>query len=718
MADICLDGNGAATGLGLRHGGLVFAVSGDFLSIRSGEATVVEMCVAPVIEGAATTLTGWSAAAPDHLMAEVSGADAIVHLRVDQNHVCFYVETSKGRFSRLHYFTKGRAEGDGWQTYLSDVNDCFRSYDLDAEIAISSCFDGLSPDDTDGEGMTDPGDVPPTWIWNVPAQVLSLHTRAGWIGLSMPDPLPVGVVRAGVRDGRFAMLFEELRPRCEEGRMPRVYFLTGLAGPYDALEAHRTLSAALGWMIRRGPGQPAWWARPTFKPSVDLFSGEQGTRALCREKDGSWTSHLTTGNLSGWVDAFLSREGLADGAKVILDQVFMYGYGSRRIIRELGGAEGFRALIDRFRERGVYVGLYFHPFFVGVNEPFYRERPECFCRPQDPSVRIQWCDMDTLTPAYIDWTHPDGRRRQLDYLEFLLSDKPGCLNADWLAVNNALGPDPRRYLFHDPDWAIGDLLQFKVHRMLYERAKRIKPDCLVRRIAAAACYLQPYVDQIELMEHWMSQTTEWYRRGQIVTRLAQDALLGTDPYFLTQTKGHEYWTAMMVWNMPEYGGLDKVIHPYTHWRDLPEKDRRRRTAGIQVYLNAPMDRTDICRVTWATGEIKEVWRRRTAGPLQGFYAALAISPRCFVTYSERCARIGSSEDRYACIPIPPGARVTEVVRVLHGGGELPLDVEKTTSEQETPASIHAPSVCLKVADCGGETLYTEIRYRLCRSEGL
>jgi hypothetical protein len=689
----------------IRHKGVVFGVCGDQLHIGKDGIELVTLRVAPVIEGKETRLSEWCEVASDHLAAQVEGVEATVHLEVDHGHVCFHVETPVEHFERLCYFTDGRINGAGWQTYLSDVNDCFRSCDVDAEVPISSCFNGLTPDEADGEGMTDPGDHPPTWIWNVPLRALSLHTECGWLGLSLPGPLPVGVTRLAMKDRRFSMGFEALRPACEEGAMPRVYFLTGLAGAYDALEVHRDLSMALGWMVRRDSEQPDWWAQPTFKPAMDLFAGEQGLRVLYKNEQGEWASRFNSENFRKWVDAFIQRERLDNGARVILDQVFMYGYGSRRIIKELGGVEGFRAIIDEFRERGIRVGLYFHPYFVGMQEPFYKEHPECFCGPKDPSVQIQWCDTETLTPAYLDWTHAEGRARQLDYLAFLLSDKPGCLNADWLAFNNAEGPDPRLYDFHDPDWAIGDLLQFKVHRLVYERAKQIKPDGLVRRISAGACYLQPYVDQIEMMEHWMSGTAEWYKRGQIITRATQDMLFGTDPYFVTQTKGHEYWMAMMVWNIPEYGGLDKVIHPYTHWRDLPEKDRRRRTAGIQVYLNAPMNRTDVCRVTWEHGEMKEVWRLRSGGPLKGFYAALAISPRCFVTYSEGCARIGSSESRHARIPIPQGAEVKKVVRVLHEGGEQAVGFERRGSQENA-------ALWIKVADCGYETLYTEIRYVL------
>jgi hypothetical protein len=146
------------------------------------------------------------------------------------------------------------------------------------------------------------------------------------------------------------------------------------------------------------------------------------------------------------------------------------------------------------------------------------------------------------------------------------------------------------------------------------------------------------------------------------------------------------------------------MHPYGRYRDLPLKDQRRRISGVQVYLNAPQHRTDICRVTWDSARPTEQWRKRTKGPLAGWYASIAISPRCFLTYSEKCVRIGSSENRFASIPLPPRAKVKRVVRVLHEGGEKEIEYEDIGSEKK-------PMIRLKVADCGFETLYTEIRYQ-------
>ena len=689
--------------------GFVFIADGDHLTVRKDDRELVRLDVRPVVDGKSTSLGPWHALGKDHIVADITDHDAAAHVQLDHGYVCYYLETSVRHFKTLHYFTSGQADGDGWQTYMSDVHDCFRSYDLDAEVAISSCFDGVGPGEPDGAGMTDPGDVPPTWIWNVPIRAMALHTACGFIGLSMPGPLPVGLTRAVVEDGRFSLLFEELRPACDEGMMPRVYFATGLEGAYDALEKHRDLSKSLGWMVDRLDDHPKWWSWPTYKPSIDhqiemQNRGQLGFRFF-EDKDGKQVSLLTTQWLVEQTDRWLKECRLTQGTRVHLDQMYMYGYGSKRILRELGGAEGFRSLIDEWRRRHIYVGPYFNPFVVGTDEPFYREHPECFCKPIDYSPRFVAPNAEELRPERIDWTHPLARQRQLEYLEFLLSDKPGCLNCDWLGINNTTGTDPAKYEVHDPDWAIGDLLQYKVHKLVYEKVKQIKPEAMVRRIAGGACYLQPFIDQIQLIEHWRSDTDDYYKRGQVLTHTTHHMLIDTDPFYCSQTKGQEFFTGMATWNIPDFGGFTMAMHPYGRYRDLPVKDQRRRIASVQVYMNAPQKRTDTCRVTWDRDRPSAQWRKRADGPLAGWYASLAITPRCFVTYSDSCAMIGASESRTVRIPLPPNATASSVSRVLHAGGQVDHPFELCDTDD-------GPGVRLKALDCGGETLYTEIRYDL------
>lgn len=96
-------------------------------------------------------------------------------------------------------------------------------------------------------------------------------------------------------------------------------------------------------------------------------------------------------------------------------------------------------------------------------------------------------------------------------------------------------------------------------------------------------------------------------------------------------------------------------------------------------------------------------RRYTQGPLKGFYAGLAISPRCLVTYSEEEARIASSETRRALIPLPPKAEGIGAEKVTHEGDVSPHDFDLMHTEEAF--------VNMRVEDCGGEAICFCIRYR-------
>ncbi|NIA08083.1 MAG: hypothetical protein GWP14_10710, partial [Actinobacteria bacterium] len=348
--------------------GFVFDVDADYAVISKDGREVARFCLAPVSGNNKTTLGPWREVDKYHLAADVHGLEATAHLRIDHGYACYHLESSIGHFERLYYLTAGCIDGDGWQSYLSDVNDCFRSYDLDNQVPISSCFDGLSPDEEDGAGMCDPGDNPPTWIWNVPVRVAALNSWAGWIGLSLPGPLPVGVTRMSVKDRKFDLLFEQCQPSCRQGAMPRVYFLTGLEGNYDALPAHRDLSFALGWMVKHSAKSPEWWSSPTYKISIDLCSKQVDDRGVHKvdafsvDEKGRKRSFLTTEFVREHVRAWRQQCRLdTDPVRMHLDQNYFYGYGSRRVLKELGGVDGLRQFTDQLRSQGVYIGPYYNP---------------------------------------------------------------------------------------------------------------------------------------------------------------------------------------------------------------------------------------------------------------------------------------------------------------------------------------------------------------------
>lgn len=176
---------------------------------------------------------------------------------------------------------------------------------------------------------------------------------------------------------------------------------------------------------------------------------------------------------------------------------------------------------------------------------------------------------------------------------------------------------------------------------------------------------------------------------------------------MTITKSSEYYAAMAAWCCIGVPDVGHAMHPYTCFLPLRPKDCRRRRAAARVPENAPINATDavFVRPPAGPGEEPTVWLRRTSGPLKGWFAALTLSRRAFITYSEAEARVTSTQNRRACFPLPPGARVRDVEAVPHEGKPRPWPAELADRPD-------GPWVEMRVRDSGGRHIYYRVRYSL------
>lgn len=684
--------------------GCCFAIEVTDLVVGKDGTELMRLPLVPKVEGEGLNLTEWQQVADAHWRMDVDGFGSL-HVGVREGHACYWIETGTEHFRRLTFFPDSRPTETRWHTFWSDELDRAWTIDENANVPLSSAYYTMHPDGEDGAGMTDPGDKPPTWIWNIPTRAFAVETPSGWMGISIPGPLSVGMTRLTMQRGLFNVTFEELRPTAAEWGAPRVYFIPGLADPYDTLDEHRLISEACGLIVEHEADHPDWWGYPSFKAADEVLRANGGQWMLT-DDEGNVTSYLTTENWLRWIDHVEQYAGLSAGMNLQLDQLYFRGYGAREAISTLGGNEGLRKTVDALRERNMRVGFYTHLFQLDPDvTDFPARHPEAICKPKDPGYVVH----SGVTVGkrnelvYADWTHPAGREHMLSLMEWIVSDKPGCLNADILLINNVHGINPARFEFHDPDWGTGDLMQMKATKLVYEHVKRIKPHAMVRRQSPGDSYMQPYYDMANMCEEWNGHTRAWYRRAHIGTRVLQDCILHLDAWFVTLTKLTEYYFAMAAICPPEIESVRHAIHPYMYWRDMREKDYRRIRAGVQTYLNAPCRRTDRCRVNYREPDHLEIWRKRTAGPLAGWYAARALHKRAFVTYSETEARIGASQERHVTVPLPPGSRLVAVQAVPHEGE--PVDHPYDTVEQDG-----APAVRLWAADGGGDVMYVSLRY--------
>ncbi|MFH0921762.1 MAG: hypothetical protein V1913_15545 [Fibrobacterota bacterium] len=687
--------------------GRQFKITGNFLEVDEDGVKLTRLPLVPWVDGKPCRAGPWRQVNGKHYSLDLPGLGQ-AHLAVREGHVCYWVETKRKHFKSLTYFPNSHPTKTGWHTFLSDELDRYWSLNENADVPLSSAYIDMHVDKEDGAGMTDPGDKPPTWIWNIPARAFAIETPKGWMGISIPGPLSVGVTRMTMQHGTFNLKFEEFRPTAREWGPARVYFIPGLPDPYDALDQHRRISKACGLMRTKIAKHPKWWSYPTFKCGDEIFR-VNNKQWILRDEDGNFSSFLTTDNWLRWIDHVAKYTRLEGNMNLQVDQLFFHGYGGRHVISTLGGQEGFRKTIDQLRDKGFRVGLYLHLYMIDPTATdFPAKHPDAICKPKDPSFKV-WhgCQVGSQSMAYVDWTHPAGRQYMLEQVAWRLSNKPDCLNADWLLLNNNLGVDPRKWTFYDPDWGTGDLMSMKATKLVYEYAKKIKPGCYVRRQSPGDPYMQPYCDQANLCEEWNGQTTAWYKRAHIATRVLDNVIFHTDAWFVTLTKLTEYYFALAAICPPENESVAHAIHPYINWRPMRSKDYGRIRAGMQTYMNAPVRKGDECRVNFKAPDELEIWRKHSAGPLAGWYAAIALHKRCFVTYSEREARVAASQERRVTVPLPPGARLHSVKAVPHEGKAYPYKYEQ-------PAAGEEQSITLWVPDSGESVMYIQINYDLAK----
>ena len=650
----------------------------------------------PVIDGDRVELGCWTPNGAS-LTAPMTGRDGRVVLQRQGDWLRYAIAVPMVNMTQLTYFSDSDLYADQWRTF--HIVDQDKTWDADRDICVEMATAAEKPTSPDYRGLVDPGDYPSNWMADTPPRVAAFRLRNGWMMMSVPGPLPIGAAIFRVTKRRFALDFDQVRLTCSEARIPEVFFAFHAPTAEDCLDVHAEVNKSLGFFRERS-GCPEWWSQP-YWGVLDEMMGLYDPKRIGTPPPEE--NPATPEKVAEWATRMERITGIREYL-VVFDQCYFARYGEYVPIPRLGGQQGFRGLIDDLRRDGKRVGLYYHPYNLDADIPILADHPEWVAadidaegHPGAPATR------PGMKLEMADWTHPQMREYMLDRVRYLLSDEPDCLNADWLCIHNNRAPSPRRYQFFDPDWGIGDLMTFKVWREIYEAAKRIKPDCLIRFLTTES-YLQPFVDRVYINEDWSPTCDNWYSMARVVTRLNRDTLIDVTPWFLSMTKAKEFYMVMPAFGIPGTLALSFFIHPRAYLYPTRPRDHRRLSCSWQVYANAPMTVEQERKLLFDGNEVF-AYRKYTNGPLSGFYASMTLSRQCYVTYGTGEARIGSTESRMVNVPLPPGAQVKAVEAVHHDGRLEQHPYELVCRDGQDFVRTH-------VTDCGDQVVYYRIAYRL------
>jgi len=236
--------------------------------------------------------------------------------------------------------------------------------------------------------------------------------------------------------------------------------LLGFSGT-SCLDAVVRYVATLGVPPRRRP-VPSWTRRPVFctwheQVARNAMRQQLKSSQTFKEAESGATifDELSQGNCERWLRT-LNAKGVKPGT-LILDAKWQEKAGDPRVdVKKFPDLRGF---VDACHAQGVQVILWHNGWDA------------------DGVPDAERCRVDGK-PGPTDPTHPAFQQRLANYVERMLSDKPGCYNADGLKVdgmtNTPYGPTLETH---------GHLAGFELARrlleLLYDAAVQAKPDAVI-----------------------------------------------------------------------------------------------------------------------------------------------------------------------------------------------------------------------------------------------
>ena len=690
------------------HLGFRFSIVGRHIELFRGHARLARFDLAPRADS--PVRIGEFRREGTHAWATLAGGvegKAVVDFSGD--YVTYAVETSQKHFDELTYFPDSSLDGDLWHTFVWTQRD--REWPIDEDVCVRvgdtrpdtvSTRDGL---------IVDPGDTPCYWPGRGCPRVCGAHHReVGWWGMCIPGPLPVCDTYFEMQRKRFNIRFDYLRPGCQDGFMPTVHFVLPLADPHDPY----TVMGPVGelndpWRLLAGRDYP----ESKFKGMAVCHPWEAMQHAAGNAFAAPIPPAREGSPMNGDFLLGLLRDLVAIEPSLKwhfpLPQGWYKNIGDFAIGENFGGEEGFRKLADDFRQGGHLINVHerFHHF--NDNSCVGREHPDWTARLRSGRPKPYWSpnEEDEGVAQIMDVTREDVREHLKWQVKRFLSDEPGMLNMDGFQATGDHWPSALDYELADNDYAVGDLLAYKINKELILHGKSIKP---YAHFTGTNNPLYGMTESWGTMEDHLPLPIHTIQQLRLISNLYPTLQLHLVCCCTTRTKALTFWPLSVAVGCPQVDSPRIFSNPHlsAHWIELDDLYKRRLAASLVAYANSPRtaDTVNVPARVEGEGLRLDVFagRKRTQGPLAGFYGALSLGSRTIATYSEEKAVLMSTLGKTVHLPLPPGAVVEKVLAVSHDGAE------KDHDHTGLPDAVE-----LHVPDAAGDTKLIEVKYRLTES---
>ena len=680
-------------------------IQGRFLDLYASEVRLARLNLLPQTDS--DVRIGDFRKDGDRLWARLEGGvegKAVVEMQ--HGYLSYTLETKQKEFEQLTYFPDSILDGTKWHSYVWSFKD--REWDINEDASVRIGETRIRPK---GEcGTADPAHFPPLWQGRgTPRVCAAHHDSIGWWGICVPGPLPVCDTYFETIRGRFQIRFDYLRPGCTEGFMPTVYLALPLPDPQDPFSVMANM-----WEL-----SAPWRLEPGRDYELTNFVGyaichpwnaiqyHAGNNIAAPIPPATADSSCNTAFMR---ELIATMEGLQPDIKwnLFLPQGWYKNIGDHEVGDNFGGEEGFRALGEHLRQRGHLLTFHLRLHRFNQRSKVGRAHPEWTAKLRPHiTTKPYWSANEEFEGAteIMDITREDVREFLRGQVTRFLSAEPGMLNLDGVYCTGDDWPSYRDYELADNDYGVGDLLAYKINRDLFLHAKSIKPYAI---LGMGQCFLAPglygLVEFEATVEDHIPISSNTMRQLRLLTRLFPHAQLNIADYHTTRTKAYDLWPLSVAIGRPQVDNpwaftTSSMVGWIEHTRDY----QRRLRAMLAAYANAPVtpDTINLPAKVVGEGPRMDVYagRKRTTGPLAGFYSALSFGSRTVATFSDTKAVLMSNTNRLVTVPLPPSVKLKDVVAIDHRGKASVYDYR----QRDAGLEVYVP-------DAAGEIKLVEIRY--------
>jgi len=499
-----------------------------------------------------------------------------------------------------------------------------------------------------------------------PPYVAAVRTAGEWFGVATMDLPDAGDgLRLHLRSDQLYVSFD-VNGQLKAGpdrpyEAPRIGFFFG-PGRDDILVGYAQALFDSGKAVRRTDWH-GWWSGPIFCFFADQLYQYVADGKTFTRGEGEVLDYIN--------DDFLAEcTGIMDAHDIPWTAViFDYGWFEHmgdwrpnpRTFKDL------KKLIRDLHERGKRVLLWFAPHFVDMESDLAKQHPDWMVKDRsgEPLQRhLSWLMKDTYIP---DYTHPKMREHAGAVMRYMIS--PQGLDADGLKYDcTHVGPSLDN-TYHDPPWGIGERMQYKTMKLIYDAVKDAKHDALVENSSANPFYND--VQDLCRLNDASTYCSSIYEERAWVAWLAGANVCDTDDwsafkkYFVRLNLKKAVFGTPTLYGVKWRGAGRRGGPPGGYPVPIEQGDYNRVSSIFNVYLHSPIDAT---QERFMDPDNKVYWRKFTSGRLAGFYSAAGLSGNdAIATYRDEAARICAIVDCPLVMPVPPGCKELTLAAVYRDG---------------------------------------------------